>query len=162
MPSKGFLFNRSEKNLLYRKEFFDKYDISIIINYSVFRKILFEHASGPAAAVVYSIKSENNRDPIFYCTPKPTFTLEDHRRFMIEPSDINKIPRDVVDNSLIWKIAMWGTPRDLELINKLTTKYKPLEEMLIEKEMSFAEGFIKGTTKKKRIQRIFWVAVDYN
>lgn len=133
MPSKGFLFNRSEKNLLYRKEFFDKYDISIIINYSVFRKILFEHASGPAAAVVYSIKSENNRDPIFYCTPKPTFTLEDHRRFMIEPSDINKIPRDVVDNSLIWKIAMWGTPRDLELINKLTTKYKPLEEMLIER-----------------------------
>ena len=155
MPSKGFLFNRSEKNLLYRKEFFDKYDISIIINYSVFRKILFEHASGPAAAVVYSIKSENNRDPIFYCTPKPTFTLEDHRRFMIEPSDINKIPRDVVDNSLIWKIAMWGTPRDLELINKLTTKYKPLEEMLIEKEMSFAEGFIKGTTKKKEFKEYF-------
>ena len=46
MPSKGFLFNRSDKNIAYRKSFFEKFNVSVIINYSIFRKVLFEHATG--------------------------------------------------------------------------------------------------------------------
>ena len=145
MPSKGFLFNRSEKNVAYRRQFFKTFDVAVIINFSIFRKILFDHATGPATAVLYMKKKKDDMDPIFYCTPKPTFTLEDRRRFMIEPADICKIPQDIVGNQLIWKIAMWGTPRDLELINKIMTQYKSLRSFLINNKMTYAEGFIRGT-----------------
>lgn len=145
MPSKGFLFNRSDKNIMYRKALFEKYNISIVINYSIFRKVLFENATGPATAVIYTINKTGENTPIFYCTPKPTFTVEDRRRFIIEPADISKIPRDSTNNQLIWKIAMWGTPRDLELINKMETKFPPLESFMGKNEMVYAEGFIRGT-----------------
>ena len=145
MPSKGFLFNRSDKNIAYRKTFFNKFNISVIINYSIFRKVLFENATGPATAVIYTINETNENTPIFYCTPKPTFTVEDRRRFLIEPADISRIPRDSIDNQLIWKIAMWGTPRDLELINKIETKYPSFENFMDKYGMIYAEGYIRGT-----------------
>lgn len=101
MPSKGFLFNRSDKNVAYRKAFFDKFNISIVINYSIFRKVLFENATGPATAVIYTVNKTDDNTHIFYCTPKPTFTVEDRRRFIIEPADISRIPIDSIDNQLI-------------------------------------------------------------
>lgn len=148
MPSKALLFNRSEKNIKFRNEFFSKYNVSVVINYSIFRKTLFEHATGPATAIVYNCNKSEEDSSIFYCTPKPTFTIEDRWRFLIEPTDINKIPRDVVNNHLIWKVAMWGTPRDLELINGLETRFQTLEKFMSENQMVYAEGFIRGTKPK--------------
>lgn len=148
LPSKGFLFNRWTNNLAYRTLFFKKYHVSVIINYSIFRKQLFAKATAPATAVVYSHVKKYN-DPIFYCTPKPTFTIEDQRRFLIEPTDICRIPRDIVNNQLIWKIAMWGTPRDLDLISKLNTKYGSVQAFLKNHQMIYAEGIIQGTKNQK-------------
>lgn len=149
MPSKGFLFNRSEPNIAYRKAFFSKFHVSVIINYSIFRKTLFAKATGPATAIIYSVKSDDTASPVFYCTPKPTFTIEDRRRFLIEPIDICKIPRDSIDNQLIWKIAMWGTPRDLSLINRIETKFESIDLFFQNNHMVYAEGIIKGKTKQK-------------
>lgn len=153
MPSKGFLFNRSDTNTTYRLTFFSRYNVSVLINLSIFRKNLFEHATGPATAVVYSPQCPDNELPIFYCTPKPTYTIEDKRRFLIEPTDIRRIPRDIIGNSLIWKIAMWGTPRDMEFVNKLETKFLSLSSFLHKNNMVSAEGFIRGTKEKRRNKR---------
>lgn len=149
MPSKGFLFNRWPNNLAYRKAFFEKHYVSVIINYSIFRKKLFTKAAAPATAVVYSPGPADDEGPIFYCTPKPTFTIEDQRRFLIEPTDVCRIPRDSIGNQLIWKIAMWGTPRDMELINKLETKFYSVSKFMEMNRMVHAEGVIEGTQKKK-------------
>lgn len=150
MPSKGFLFNRWPNNLAYRKSFFEKYYVSVIINYSIFRKKLFAKATAPATAVVYSPRFPGKDTPIFYCTPKPTFTIEDRRRFLVEPVDIRRLPRDAVENPLIWKIAMWGTPRDMELINKLETKFYSVSEFLENNHMIYAEGLIEGGERQKK------------
>lgn len=148
MPSKGFLFNRSNTNSNYRKTFFSTYDVSVIINFSAFRKVLFEHATGPAVGIVYKPQKPNYRTPIFYCTPKPTYSIEDRRRFFIEPINICRIPRDIVGDDRIWKIAMWGGPRDLELINKLSNSRSTLSRFATDNNMNFAEGFKSGNKKK--------------
>jgi len=44
MPSKGFLFNRSKKSSQYRKSFFETNTVFAIINFSIYRKFLFDHA----------------------------------------------------------------------------------------------------------------------
>ncbi|WP_283608361.1 HsdM family class I SAM-dependent methyltransferase [Faecalispora anaeroviscerum] len=148
MPSKGFLFNRSSTNSTYRKEFFDSYDVSVIINYSAFRKVLFEHATGPAVGVIFTPQKSLKTSPIFYCTPKPVYSIEDRRRFLIEPVDICRIPRDIINDDLIWKIAMWGGPRDLDLINKMISMNPTLDVFLQQEGMSKAEGFKRGNRKK--------------
>ncbi len=148
MPSKGFLFNRSNTNAAYRQKFFSKFQVSVLINFSAFRKVLFENASGPATGVIYHPKRKINTDEIFYCVPKPLYTIEDRRRFYIEPIDICRIPKDMVGNDLIWKIAMWGGPRDLDLISKLISIGETMNGIILKEKMKKAEGFKRGNQNK--------------
>ena len=148
MPSKGFLFNRSTKSRNYRTGFFSDNTVIVIINFSIYRKFLFDHASGPAIGVIYSPGQNARRGPIFYCTPKPQFTIEDSRRFSIEPTDICRLPPDIIHDDRIWKIAMWGGPRDLELIDKIQSRYQSLQSFLLKHSMKSAEGYNIGNGVK--------------
>ena len=147
MPSKGLLFNRSEKSRAYRENLFSDNNVLAMINLSVYRKFLFDHASGPAAAIIYTPKKEEISQPIIYCTPKPTYTIEDVRKFSIDPTDICRIPRDIIDDDRTWKIAMWGAPRDLELIAKMQSTFAPMVSFIEENHMATAEGFKRGNRK---------------
>ena len=147
MPSKGLLFNRSVNNRLYRHNLFADNNVLAIINLSAYRKFLFDHASGPAAVIIYTPNKSKNLQPIVYCTPKPIYTIEDVRKFSIDPTDICRIPRDIVEDDRIWKIAMWGNPRDLELIGKLQNTFDNMISFFEENSMISAEGFKRGNRK---------------
>ena len=145
MPSKGFLFNRSSKSVEYRKRFFLENRVSVIINFSIYRRVLFDNATAPCAAVIYSPKKDNQIDmPILYCAPKPQYSLQDTKKFSIDPTDICRIPSDLVHDDRIWKIAMWGNPRDLELIDRIQSTFVPLDDFLKKHKMLNAEGFKRG------------------
>ena len=147
MPSKGLLFNRSDKSRTFRANLFSYNNVLAIINLSVYRKFLFDHASGPAAAIIYTPKKEETSQPIVYCTPKPIYTIEDIRKFSIDPTDICRIPCDIIDDDRIWKIAMWGAPRDLELIGKMQSTFAPMATFIEDNRMTTAEGFKRGNRK---------------
>ncbi len=147
MPSKGLLFNRSDKGRTYRANLFADNNVLAIINLSVYRKFLFDHASGPATAIIYTPKKEEINQPIVYCTPKPNYTIEDIRKFSIDPTDICRIPYDIINDDRIWKIAMWGVPRDLELIGKMQNTFAPMTSFIEENHMITAEGFKRGNRK---------------
>lgn len=147
MPSKGLLFNRSDKSRAYRANLFSDNNVLAIINLSAYRKFLFDHASGPATAIIYTPKKEEISQPIVYCTPKPIYTIEDIRKFSIDPTDICRIPRDIIDDDRIWKIAMWGAPRDLELIGKMHSTFAPMATFIEKNHMTTAEGFKRGNRK---------------
>ena len=147
MPSKGLLFNRADNSRIYRANLFSDNNVLAIINLSVYRKFLFDHASGPAAAIIYTPKKNGVKQPIVYCTPKPIYTIEDIRKFSIDPTDICKIPYDVIGDDRIWKIAMWGAPRDLELIGKMQSTFAPMSLFIEENHMITAEGFKRGNRK---------------
>jgi type I restriction-modification system DNA methylase subunit len=147
LPSKGFLFNRSPTTTKYRRLFFEKCDVSAIINFSVFRRYLFEHGAGPAAGVIYRVKKTDSHNEILYCTPKPQHTIEDRRRFLIEPNDICRIPFELCNDDLIWKIAMWGSPRDMDLVHSMQSMHKSLRAVLDEQKMDYAEGCKRGNRK---------------
>ena len=149
LPSKSFLFNRSTTARQFRKEFFCKYDVSVIINYSAFRWVLFEHAVSPAVGIIYKTADTDNHDPIFYCTPKPLYTIEDRRIFLIEPNNICRIPRDYVSDDLIWKVAMWGNPRDLELVHTLQASGTTFRKLFEQEGFICAEGYKKGNCRKE-------------
>lgn len=145
MPSKGLLFNRSAKSVAYRKRFFEENTVSLIINFSIYRRVLFDNATAPCSAVIYyPQKRSGSYSPIFYCSPKPQYSLQDTKKFSIDPSDVCRIPKDLVHDDRIWKIAMWGSPRDLELIDRIQSTHLSLEAFLEKHDMSSAEGFKRG------------------
>jgi hypothetical protein len=83
---------------------------------------MFSSAIGPACVIFYQKElPEKNKDYIIYVTPKPNYKDASFSSLLIDSSDIKFIPRFEVNekNSKIWKIAMWGTYRDLILIKTL-------------------------------------------
>ncbi len=152
LPSKGLLFNRSGTHRDFRQAFFSSFHIKTIINFSASRHILFEKAVGPGAAIFFSPHPPNDSEPILYCSPKPTHSIEDKWQITIEPQDINLLPRtEALQNDIIWKVAMWGGPRDYELIKKLMAPpYQSLAQVCDEKGWIHGEGMIIGNPKRRK------------
>ena len=147
VSSKGLLFNRSTPNREFRKQFFSSFDVKTIINFSALRHVLFSKAVAPCAAVVFSPDKTEDSQPIFYCSPKPSYSPQDDWLLVIEPQDIAHIPKDeAIENDIIWKVAMWGTPRDYELIKRLS-RQSNLGAICEKNGWIDGEGFIVGNRK---------------
>ena len=148
VSSKNLLFNRSKPNRDFRKQFLSSFNIKTVINFSALRHVLFSKAVGPPAAVIFSPAKKDVQN-ILYCSPKPSYSTQDNWLFIIEPHDIAYIPKsEAIENDIIWKVAMWGNPRDYELIKKLS-KLPTLEEICENKGWVHGEGYIAGNMMDK-------------
>lgn len=164
VSSKSLLFNRSETNRKFREKFFSTNVVKTVINLSALRHVLFSKqnkvngkkakksgAIGPGAAVIFSPGEPNNHS-IFYCSPKPSYSPQDDWLLIIEPHDIAFVPNDeAIENDIVWKVMMWGTPRDYELIKKLSG-YPTLGKTCDAKGWIHGEGFIVGNKKYKTLE----------
>lgn len=158
VSSKNLLFNRSKPNKDFRIRFFSCFDVKTVINFSAIRHILFSEAVAPPVAVIFSI-TKGHVDNILYCSPKPSYTVQDDWIFTIEPQDIAHIPsRVAIEDDFIWKTAMWGTPRDFELIKKLCS-HPTLRELCEKNGWIYGEGFTVG--KKDRKEDLYLYGKPY-
>ena len=161
MPSKGFLFNISLTNQQYRRTFFRENDVVTILNLTEYKGQLFKNAKAPATAIIYHHhRKERGKEYILYCTPKPTYTIEDKRVFIIEPLDICKLPLDMIDIPYIWKTCMFGGLRDIELIEKIKFRKCTLDTFAERNGLIIAEGVKKGNRKNRYPEYIGWPLVD--
>lgn len=159
VSSKNLIFNRSNPNREFRKKFFSSFDIKTVINFSALRHVLFSKAVGPSAAVIYSPAKKDIQN-ILYCSPKPSYSTQDNWLFIIEPHDIAYIPKnEAIENDIIWKVAMWGNPRDYDLVKRLS-KGHTLEEICTKRELIHAEGYIEGgaNVKKDHVPELLGIA----
>ena len=148
-PSKGLLFNASGTNKEFRKQFFNSYSVNLIVNFSALRRTLFAKAVGPASPIVYRPISPENDHHVTYCCPKPCDSPEDYWHYVISDKDIQPIPLKIaLNNPHVWKVAMWGGPRDWELITKLS-RLCALEKYADNMKWIHSEGFIVGARNKK-------------
>lgn len=116
------LFNTSDVFENFRKSFFSKYHVDTIINLAVVRDIMFDNAQTPGAVFIYrSRQSDIEQKRILYCVPKSIKAIGKRQAMLIDATDVKYLPlREVLSpKSKLFKIAMWGGPRDLMLINKL-------------------------------------------
>ena len=148
VSSKSLLFNRNPKNRLFRNDFFSSVCVKSIINFSLLRRILYSEAIGPCAAITFS-PNDLQSNPIVYCTPKPCYSPQDDWLFIIEPQDIAKIRKeDALEDDLVWKVAMWGAPRDYELIKRLAG-FPSLKGVCDTHKWVDGEGFTIGGKERK-------------
>lgn len=150
LPSKGLLFNRSVPHQKFRKDFFESFHVKTVINLSALRRYLFDKGIGPGAIVFFSVNKPNSSIPILYCSPKPLYSIEDKWLVFITPYDIAQLPRsEVGHDEMIWKIAMWGGPRDLDLMRKLTSAPNTsLSDVCLQRGWIHGEGLTVGDKSK--------------
>ena len=128
LATSKILFNTGTKDCHFRREFFGKNYVETVVNFSALRRTkggkgrqLFVSAVGPATVFFYRTNApEQPKSTILYCTPKPTRADNALPGITIDASEFKFLPRIKCSTSdKIWKVAMWGTQRDLEIIERL-------------------------------------------
>ena len=112
----------------FRKCLFNENYVEKIYNFSILRKAkknfggqLFGSAVEPISIVFYQKeKPENPKETITYYAPKTYIKNDVLEGIVIDSSDEKHLPRIECEkkDSKIWKIAMWGSYFDFELIKK--------------------------------------------
>ena len=150
LPAKSVLFNKSETNKEFRNQFLDKHNVELIINISTLRKGLFHNAVGPAIIAIYSFDKESEN--ILYISPKSSSENNNSSYIIINSVDMTTIPRkQFTSNENVWKIAMWGSSIDSEIIKKIADNVK-LKDIIPEDNMG--EGFVIGKNGKKVVPEL--------
>lgn len=120
----------------FRKWLFKKNYVEKIFNFSILRKAkknfggqLFGSAVGPISIVFYQKENPKKpKDTIAYYAPKTYIKNDVLEGIVVDSSDEKHLPRIECQkpDTKIWKIAMWGSYYDFELIEKLNIEYTNL------------------------------------
>lgn len=157
MPSGPMLYNDT---LDYRKYFFDKFDVSQILDFTNLSTTLFGKAS-VATAAIFVTKRTPVHKPITHITVRRTKSSKERIFFEIDHYDFHSVHyEDAMRDRYIWKSNLLGGGRINHLINRLSglrTFGSFLNKMKEERGWFYGDGFIKGKddkliTKKDQIK----------
>ncbi|EOG6905514.1 class I SAM-dependent DNA methyltransferase [Flavobacterium psychrophilum] len=124
----------------FRKWLFNKNYVEKVYNFSILRKApkfsggqLFGSAVGPISIVFYQIENpEIIKNTITYYAPKTYIKNDVLEGIVIDSSDEKHLPRTECEkpDTKIWKLAMWGSYFDFELIGRVTKDFLNLENYI--------------------------------
>ncbi|EOG6896076.1 class I SAM-dependent DNA methyltransferase [Flavobacterium psychrophilum] len=147
----------------FRKWLFKENYVEKVYNFSILRKApkfsggqLFGSAVGPISIVFYQKENpEIIKDTITYYAPKTYIKNDVLEGIVIDSSDEKHLPRIECKkpNSKIWKIAMWGSFFDFELIEKLEKKHNTLENYFETNKNEWLKGSGLHSPDKKQIEK---------
>lgn len=150
----SILFNGSKPALEFRRQLFTRVRVEEVYNLSTLRFKVFtkkSHATktsvAPACVVVLRPLMPQGEDRISYISPKQLKPLVDEFTIIIEPHDRKSLSvREAAEDPLIWRVLLWGNPRDRALIRRLQT-YPSLSRPEDGYEVLSRQGTIFGDRK---------------
>ena len=156
-PSKGILFNQSGRNREFRRRFFMANEITQVVDFSAFRRSLFRRAVAPMVAVFYRKPSDTDsgRGELMYLNPHPSPLSEGLAGIVVFGDEVRRFSRrQVASHPYIWKVALWGTPRDLTLVDDLRERFPSLEEVCQRRGWLIREGVTVNGESANRVPEL--------
>lgn len=147
MPSKGMLHNRSSTNLAFRKTIFEQLNVDTVADLSALRRSLFPTAIAPTAVIIATKPPEETKasHEILHISPHPRPLMAAVDALVITPEEIRTVSSTLaIDRPDIWKVLLWGSRRDLKLLDKLRSNYLSLEQLAATSEWSIRQGYKEG------------------
>ncbi|MGB8345464.1 MAG: N-6 DNA methylase, partial [Ktedonobacteraceae bacterium] len=163
-PTKGTIIVGSDTHQKFRQKFFAMYHVRAVVNFSALVYELFPDSLSPSVALFYQPERPTEQGKIVYATPKPSSISQSLGAIVLDKADIKFLEREELrSNPALWKVALWGNPRDADLIERLQSlpQLEHLEEtgQLREK---IREGFIVGNKKTEARELQGMPCVDTN
>ncbi len=154
----------------FRKRFFSYLDVWCVVNLANLRRNLFAgRAEVPAAVLFYSRlpdeqSGEGPEASILTYAPMTATQLASrsqqvHRRkepwvIEVDASEIKEIPQAdaATGDSLVWKAAMWGSPRDARLIQSLRSSFVAFGDFASQQGLPIHQGVELRKTGSKDVE----------
>ena len=142
----------------FRNELFSMHKVDEIYNLSALRFRVFQkrrHTTCRTVAPVCIVFLRGHRPDhdgfVNYASPKFLRPVIDEFTIQIEHGDIRRVAvADAIADSAIWSMAMWGAPRDIQLIRRLRG-YPNLARMEREGTIHTRGGVVYGDRAKTAI-----------
>ena len=152
-PTKSTIIVSSDTHQKFRQKFFSMYHVRAVVNFSALVYELFPDSLSPSVALFYQPEQPTEHSKLIYATPKPSSLSQSLGAIVLDKEDINFLEREELrSNPALWKVALWGNPRDASLIERLQAlpQLKRLEKTGQLRE-EIREGFIVGNRKTEAL-----------
>ena len=146
------LFNIKKENSPFRRRFFSICDVWTIVNFANMRKMLFPGARAPGAAFFFKPTPFGLHDSsILTYAPilvEQAINRNDERKsngawnIIVNSSEKRYVPISEArtGDPLVWKMAMWGSHRDLQFLRRITKKFPDFETFTSQCDIGVHEG----------------------
>lgn len=143
-PAKSTIIVSSETHEKFRQTFFSEMNVRAVVNFSALVYELFPDSLSPVVALFYSAEQPSSRRRLIYGVPKPSPLSQHLRAIVLEGTDVKYLDwADLHEHPEVWKVALWGSPRDASFILRLKS-FPTLEEVSKELEWDIGEGMQIG------------------
>lgn len=164
IASAKVLFNTSGTDESFRLRFFTENKVSVVVNFSVVRRVLFEKAKQAATLLIYKPRKQvkiQDTETIIYCIPKTSAAIQNRNSIRIDASEIKYLPvlEVLKPNSKIFKIAMYGNLRDLKFINRLN-KIQSFDEENVTQGMGLIKDKDAGRKGNPQLGEHYFINTD--
>lgn len=151
-PSKSILYNQTSTEQEFRRRFFTDNQVTKVIDFSAFRHSLFKKSVAPMVAIFYQkLLEESDSDDLTYMGLHPSPLSEALAGVVVYGDEIKRLSRKrMTGHPYAWKVALWGTPRDLALIDDLRHRFPLLGDVEKTRNWLICEGFTGGNTSAKK------------
>lgn len=151
----ALLFNASGSATRFRKQLFTRHRVDAVFNLSALRFKVFKRKThttktsiAPACIVVLRPDPAQGQELLIYASPKSLDLQIDDFAIVIEPQHVHRIPIATAgEDDTIWVTLMWGTPRDVQLLRKLSV-FPRLATLKGSKDVRTRQGVILGDKKR--------------
>jgi len=166
VASSKILFNKTRGYRNFRNFLFNSAYVDAIYNFSILRKAKKKYggqfipsAVGPVCVIFYrSKKPDVSNERIIYCAPKSPVKRNMAEGVIIDSSDFKFLPREECarGDTNIWKVAMWASDRDYEIINRLSRE-KSLKDYFDSNRniWHYGTGLHKSGDRKCYVENLF-------
>lgn len=121
-PVKSTILVTSAPHEEFRQRFFEEYDVRTVMNFSGLCYELFPESLSPAVAMFYRPRPPSKERRIAYGVPKPSLLSQQLGAIVLDTTEVKYLGREeLLENPALWKVALWGNPRDAALIKRLSS-----------------------------------------
>ena len=155
VPTKSTILVTSESHQEFRDRFFEKFEVRAVVNFSALRHELFSGAVSPSAAIFCTPNQPSPDNKLVYGVPKPSSLSQHLKAIILDTTEIKFLNREeLLIRPELWKVALWGMPRDAVLIERLKavpTLKTQLEQLGWQEPR---EGFQIGESKNEKRDKL--------
>jgi len=166
MPAKSLLYNRSSSAQLFRRSLFTRLRVDAIIDLSALRHSVFSNAVAPAAVVIAgpSLEWDDLGLPrvaeLVHVAAHPRTLGAPTDALVITPEEVRSISSvTAASRPEIWKVMLWGSIRDLALIDHLRSKFPPLKRVVRERDWLAHRGFQREGGDRNNATELFGLPI---
>jgi hypothetical protein len=142
LPAKSLLHNRSSPAETARRHIFNDLNVETVVDLSPIRRETFGAAKQPAAVVIIRHRGDHELTGTVYVSPRRTPLAAAIDGIVVSQENIRHLPQALTGTTTaVWKVNLWGTPADFELVTRLRETFPSLETVAHKNGWQPGQGF---------------------